>query len=184
MLVRNELSARDTLPALKDFSPRTEKPMGTSEIPMSFEWKRAANAGSTWGTPLQSLYPIGLCMLSAFISRGLYNPGGLATIPVLFAYSLAISLFVLALGHKINQMVEERTVTNTGEVLGSPSERRMPVRVFTFAAIGIATGSVLFNEGLEPSHALVSQTCWYISGFVLAAESQFILGRVEGKHAR
>ena len=158
--------------------------MGTSEIPMSLEWKRAANAGSTWGTPLQSLYPIALCILSAFISRGLYNPGGLASIPVLFAYSFAISLFVLALGHKINQMVEERTVTNTGEVLGSPSENRMPVRAFTLAAMGIAAGSVLFGEGLETSHALVSQACWFIAGYVLSAESQIILERVEGKHAR
>jgi hypothetical protein len=75
-------------------------------------------------------------------------------------------------------------VTNTGDVLGAPSEEKMPVRGFTLAAMGIAAGSVLFSEGLEPSHALVSQACWYISGFVLAAESQIILDRVEGKHAR
>jgi hypothetical protein len=157
--------------------------MGSSyEAYLPLERKAAsADPGNTSGSPFLSLFPISLCIVSVFTFRGFPNSDSLASIPALFGWSFAVSLFVFALGHKMNQMVEERRVTNTGEVLGSPNEQRMPLGAFSLAATSIATGAVLFNEGLEPSRALASQACWFIAGYVLSAESRIILERIEKK---
>jgi hypothetical protein len=122
-----------------------------------------------------------LCVISVFTFPQVLNSHSLTSIPPLFGWSFAVSLFVLALGHKMNQMVEQRRVTDTGDVLGSPSDEKMPLRAFSLAAVGIAMGAVLFNEGLEPSRALASQACWFIAGYVLSAESQIILERMGKK---